>query len=98
MGTLTKAALIEDVVRKHGLSRRKAQQLVNFLFDRISRGICRGETVKIHKFGAWSTRKRPARRVKNPKTGEGLRIGARNYVLFVPGPALKRAVRKRRKS
>ena len=97
MGTLTKADLILDAVQKYGLPKKKTQQFVNFLFDRISRSICRGETVKIHRFGAWSTRERPARSVKNPKTGEELQIGARNYVLFVPGPVLKGAANGKRR-
>ena len=51
-----------------------------------------GEKVQIVGFGAFEVKERPARKARNPKTGEEIQIGARRSPMFKPGKALKEAV------
>ena len=52
----------------------------------------KGEKVQIVGFGAFEVKERPARKARNPKTGEEIQIGARRSPMFKPGKSLKEAV------
>ena len=60
--------------------------------DIIAESLKNGEKVQIVGFGAFEVKERPARKARNPKTGEEIQIGARRSPMFKPGKALKEAV------
>ena len=66
---------------------------INMLVDLMdAAGLIAGEKVQIVGFGAFEVKERPARKARNPKTGEEIQIGARRSPMFKPGKALKEAV------
>ena len=52
----------------------------------------KGDKVPLVGFGTFAVSKRAAREGRNPRTGETVKIAARNAVTFKAGSALKDAV------
>ena len=91
---MNKAQLINALVTDAKLSRRDADVAVNTLFDIIVDELRKGEQVQIVGFGCFDVRERPARKGRNPMTGESINIAATRSVAFKPGKALKDAMEK----
>ena len=71
--------------RRGGCCRRRAQRT-------ITDALARGESVSIAGFGAFTVKNRPARRGRNPRTGETIEIAAATVPSFKAGKTLRDAV------
>ena len=89
---MNKNELSAAIAAKAGLTRKDAEAAVCAMSDIIAESLKNGEKVQIVGFGAFEVKKRPARKARNPKTGEEIQIGARRSPMFKPGKALKEAV------
>ena len=89
---MNKTELIAAVAEKSGLTKKDADNAVNAMLDVIVETLSKEEKVQIVGFGAFEVKERPARKARNPKTGEEIQIGARRSPMFKPGKALKEAV------
>ena len=90
--TMNKNELSAAIAAKAGLTRKDAEAAVCAMSDIIAESLKNGEKVQIVGFGAFEVKERPARKARNPKTGEEIQIGARRSPMFKPGKALKEAV------
>ena len=66
---------------------------MNALLEAIRGALASGEKVSLPGFGTFSTRSRPARSRRNPRTGESIAIAASKTPSFKAGKALRDAVR-----
>ena len=66
--------------------------MVAAVFAAVGDSLAKGEPVSIAGFGTFTTRSRPARQVRNPRTGEAIAIAASTALAFKPGKALRDAV------
>ena len=73
--------------RLQGVSRETAGSVVTVLLSVIGEALASDETVAIAGFGTFSTRDRPARRGRNPRTGESIAIAASRTPAFKAGNA-----------
>ena len=80
---MNKAQLVSEVSKKTGLSKKDATNAVNATIDAIKKNVKKGVT--LIGFGAFKIVKRKARTGRNPKTGEKIRIKAKNVVKFKAG-------------
>ena len=87
-GTLVKADIVELVYTKIGFTRHEAAQAVEIIFHEIKNHLAQGENVRISRFASFVLRKKNARRARNPKTGESIRISARTVLTFKPSKQL----------
>ena len=90
---MKKSDLTSHVAAEMSLPKAAADGAVNAMFSAISEALAGGETVSIAEFGTVSTRKRPARKGRNPRTGESIEIAASTVPSFKAGKALRDAVR-----
>ena len=74
-------------------TKKEAQAAVDCVFFTIAKALKKKETVSLVGFGTFRVNKRNARKGRNPQTGEEIRIKAKNVPKFVPGKALKAAVK-----
>lgn len=74
-------------------TKKQAQEVVDGVFSAITDTLKRNEPVQIAGFGSFKTAKREARTGRNPQTGAAIKIEARMVPKFVPGKALKEAVK-----
>ncbi len=74
-------------------TKKQSEQVVEALFDTITKSLSRGEEVAITGFGTFRVVKRAARMGVNPKTGEKIQIAASIKPKFRAGKLLKEAVK-----
>jgi len=87
--TLTKADLIEEVLRVTELQRRESEIIVETIFDSIIESLQKGDKIEIRGFGSFRTRQRRGRTGRNPKTGEKVDVPAKRIPFFKPSKELK---------
>ncbi len=87
--TLTKADLIEEVLRVTELARRESETIVETIFESIIGALQKGEKIEIRGFGSFRTRERRGRVGRNPKTGEKVEVKAKKIPFFKPSKELK---------
>ncbi len=93
--TLTKADLIEEVLRITELPRKESETIVETIFDSIIESLQQGQKIEIRGFGSFRTRERRGRIGRNPKTGAKVEVPAKRIPFFKPSKELKDFVNNR---
>ena len=87
--TMTKADLVEDVIKVTRLPRKESEQIVEIVFDSIISALQGGDKIEIRGFGSFRTRERRGRVGRNPKTGAKVEVPAKRIPFFKPSKELK---------
>jgi len=74
------------------LYHRDVERLVNTIFEEITNALARGDRVELRGFGAFSVRTRPARRGRNPRTGEAVAVEEKHVPYFKTGKELRERI------
>jgi len=90
--TLTKAALVENLMGQIDLKSQDAKAFVDQFFEEIKALLETGQPVKLPGFGNFVLRDKRPRPGRNPKAGEEIPITARRVVTFKAGERLKTKV------
>ncbi|WP_375203661.1 HU family DNA-binding protein [Hyphococcus sp.] len=91
---MSKTEFIANVAEAGGLSNAEAKRVVELVFGEIEEGLKRARKdgkYTIGTFGTFTISKRPARKGRNPRTGEEIDIKASKSLRFRPSSALKDA-------
>ena len=91
---MSKAEFIANVADKGGLSNAEAKRMVELVFGEIEAGLKRSKKdgkYQIGTLGTFTITKRPARKGRNPRTGEEIKIKASRSLRFRPSTNLKSA-------
>ncbi|WP_102410801.1 HU family DNA-binding protein [Beduinella massiliensis] len=86
---MNKTELCAAVAAKAGMTRKDAEAAVSAVIDVIGETLKDGEKVAIVGFGSFEVKERPARKARNPRTGEEIEIAASKAPAFKAGKALK---------
>jgi len=101
---MTKAELIEAIAKKHGanLTKKALTDIVDAVFDEIGDFFVKAKLGKggapkftYPGFGTFTKKKRGARKGRNPRTGEELKIAPTTSIGFAPGVQLKDRLNKK---
>ena len=90
---MNKADIIDRVHQTLGSTKADADRAVECMIDSIVTALKNGDEVSVAGLGIFSTKARPAREGRNPRTGETIRIAATRTAKFRPAKALKDAVK-----
>ena len=91
---MTKAELIEQMAKDAGISKAAAGAALASFMTGVTKALKkRNGKVTLVGFGTFKVNQRNARTGRNPQTGEEIKIKATKVAKFVPGTALKNAVR-----
>lgn len=96
---MNKQELVDAVLANKDVnldSKAAAARVVNAVIDGISTGIKKDGTVQLIGFGTFSIKSRSARKGRNPKTGDEIKIKASKTVGFKAGATLKEVAKKAR--
>ncbi|MCK5541047.1 MAG: HU family DNA-binding protein [Desulfobacterales bacterium] len=74
-------------------SKKEAYAAVDCMIAAITEALSNNDSVTLVGFGTFKTADRKARKGRNPQTGKEIDIPARTVPKFVPGKALKDAVK-----
>lgn len=86
---MNKSQLIEVLVEKTNVPKNVVSQVISEMHEVIIETLKKGDLVKISGFGTFSSKKREAKKGRNPKTGEVVNIPPRNVAKFKPSKELK---------
>lgn len=90
---MNKADLANKVQDVLGGTKTQAEEVVETIIDSIVASLKGGKEVSIAGLGIFSTKMRPARQGRNPRTGESIQVPAMRVPKFRPAKALKEAVK-----
>jgi len=91
---MNKAELIDAIQQSYGAetSKKQAADVLTAVLDAIALGVKKDGLVQVIGFGTFKVAARKARKGRNPKTGESMKIKASKSVRFVPSSVLKKSL------
>jgi DNA-binding protein HU-beta len=89
---MNKGDLVNEVAKVVS-TKKEAQGAVDCVISSITKALKKGEAVTVTGFGTFRVVKRKARKGRNPRTGEEIKIKASKAPKFTPGKTLKQAVK-----
>ena len=91
---MNKGELIAALAEKTEVSKKSAENSLNALINIITDELKNNGKIQLVGFGTFETRKRAARKGRNPQTGAEMKIAASTVPVFKAGKALKDTVNK----
>ncbi len=89
---MNKGELVKEVAKVVS-TKKEAQAAVDCIFSTITKALKKKDSATLIGFGTFKVGQRKARTGRNPQTGAEIKISARKVAKFVPGKALKDAVK-----
>jgi DNA-binding protein HU-beta len=90
---MNKSELIAKIAEQTGVTKKVATSVVEAFQNVVTEELSHGGKVQLIGFGNFETRKRAARKGRNPQTGAEMEIAASVVPAFKAGKKLKDAVR-----
>ena len=90
---MNKTELIAAVAGKTEITKKDTEAVIAATLDVITEALAKGDKVAIAGFGIFEVKNREARTGRNPRTNEKIEIPSCSVVKFLPGKALKEAVK-----
>ncbi len=91
---MTKADLINIISEKAGITRVKAETVVNTIFDSMIEALLRDDRMEIRGFGSFVNRDYESYQGRNPRTGEVIDVNQKKLPFFKVGKELKEDINK----
>jgi len=89
---MTKAELIDKMAAAGSISKAAAGKALDGAIEAITKAVKKGDRVTLVGFGTFSQSRRKARKGRNPRTGETIKIAAAKLPKFSAGKSFKNAV------
>jgi DNA-binding protein HU-beta len=86
---MTVKHLAAELSEAHEMPKKQAELVVTDFIDRMGGYLKKGKKLRITGLGILQVRHRPARKGRNPATGEAIKIKASKKVAFRPSKDLK---------
>ena len=86
---MTKGELIERIAQDERINMKKAEIVVNTIFEVMTEALVRGDRVEVRGFGSFEVRQYNAYKGRNPKTGEEVMVEAKKAPFFKTGKELR---------
>ena len=91
---MNKTQLIDAVAKDSNLKKREVEAVVEKFIDIIIEEVASGEKVQITGFGSFERKERGERNIKNPRTGEDMKVPPSKSPSFSAGTVFKDKVNK----
>ena len=91
---MNKSELIEALALTNNLSYKKAEEVINTIFDSMTDALLTGERIEIRGFGSFVIKEYEAYVGRNPKTGDTIDVKPKKLPFFKVGKELKERVAK----
>lgn len=89
---MTKSEMIDAVARRSKITKARAEQVVNCVFDSMTTALERGEGIEIRGFGSFTVRGYKPYNGRNPRTGKSVPVPEKRLPFFKVGKELKELV------
>jgi DNA-binding protein HU-beta len=88
-GAVIKLDIVNAIVQKTSITRAKAEQAVETVFEAMKNALGRGERIELRRFGVFNVKPRKTGIGRNPRTGQQVSIPPGKAVRFKPGKELQ---------
>ncbi len=92
---MNKSELIESVAEKAKITKKRAEDVVNLIFDLMVDAIVRGDRIEIRGLGSFMVKEYGSYIGRNPRTGESIQVKPKKLPFFKVGKELKERVDKK---
>jgi integration host factor subunit beta len=89
---MNKSELVDEIVAKTNMPRKRAEDVVNLVFDEMTAALARGDRIEIRGFGSFVSKHRRARTGRNPRTGAAIPVVEKRLPFFKVGKELRERV------
>jgi len=89
---MNKSGLVEALAARHGLSLKKAEEVVNTIIDSMAAALESGERIEIRGFGSFVVNDYKAYQGRNPKTGQPIEVKPKKLPFFKVGKELREKI------
>ncbi len=89
---MNKSELVEILAERAKITRKRAEAVVNLIFDSMTDALVKGDRIEIRGFGSFTTKNYGAYTGRNPRTGETIHVPPKKLPFFKVGKELKERV------
>lgn len=89
---MNKSELVEALANENGLTYKKAEEIVNLIFDSMADTLSDGGRIEIRGFGSFVVKDYKSYMGRNPKTGEVIKVRPKRLPFFKVGKELRERV------
>ncbi|GEM_PF-87418 len=89
---MNKSKLVDLVAEKRALPRKRAEAVVDLVFDMMVDALKTNDRIEVRGFGSFVVRHYDARTGRNPRSGEPIHVKAKRMPFFKVGKELKERV------
>jgi len=95
---MIKSELVQKIAESNPhLYQRDVENIVDAILDEITSALSRGDRVELRGFGAFSTKARPARLGRNPRTGAQVKVAEKVVPYFKTGKEMRERLNRPRR-
>lgn len=89
---MNKSELVEKLAERAKITKKRAEQVVNLVFEQMTEALRRGDRIEIRGFGSFTSKGYDAYTGRNPRTGETIHVPSKRLPFFKVGKELKERV------
>ncbi|MCK9173256.1 HU family DNA-binding protein [Desulfuromonas thiophila] len=89
---MNKSELVEALSLEKDLTYKRAEEIVNLIFDSMTEELIQGGRIEIRGFGSFVVKDYKAYTGRNPKTGETIEVKDKKLPFFKVGKELRERV------
>ncbi len=89
---MNKSELIEAVAEKTKITKKRAEDVVNLIFDSMIEAMAKGDRIEIRGLGSFIVKEYGAYTGRNPRTGESIEVKPKKLPFFKVGKELRERV------
>ncbi len=89
---MNKSDLVEALASSKNLTYKRAEEIVNLIFDSMSDAMIDSERIEIRGFGSFVVKEYKGYQGRNPKSGEVIRVNPKKLPFFKVGKDLREKV------
>ncbi len=86
---MNKSDLAVAIATEADLPLSKSEEVINLIFDTMSRALVRGERIVVRGFGSLEVRQYKDYTGRNPKSRENIAVGKKKFPFFKVGKELR---------
>lgn len=89
---MNKSELVEALSLQKDLTYKRAEEIVNLMFDSMTEELVKGGRIEIRGFGSFVVKDYKSYTGRNPKTGEAIQVKTKKLPFFKVGKELRERV------
>lgn len=89
---MNKSDLIAALAKELDLPQRKCEEIVNMVFQTMTKALVDGDRIEIRGFGSFVVKEYEGYKGRNPKTGDRITVSPKKLPFFKTGKELRELV------